>query len=232
MKRLGIPVLLLTFIVIAGAFFLLGGNNTTSQSLSNPSDLPPIDSEKGLANLIYYRQSERSFTNDPLSQEDIAYLLWAGEGITVDGVSGPTRSSPSAGATDPLELFILANNVEGLEKGVYRYSPEAHELTLAREGELGGDLAQAALGQTVIRDAPAVFIVAANYDRTTGRYGERGVKYVHFEGGHAGQNINLMAEERGLGGVIIGAFDNSSVKQIIGVEDEDPLLIIPIGHPR
>lgn len=232
MKKLGISVLFLTLIVIAGTFFLLGGNNTSSQSMSNALDLPQVDSDKGLASLIYYRQSERSFTNDPLSNEDIAYLLWAGEGITVDGISGPTRSSPSAGATDPLELYLLVNNVEGLEKGVYRYNPEAHEINLVREGELGSKLAQAALGQTVIRNAPAVFIVAANFDRTTGRYGERGIRYVYFEGGHAAQNINLMAEERGLGGVIIGAFENERVKQIIGVEDEDPLLIIPIGHPR
>lgn len=196
------------------------------------TELPAVEVEEGLGELIYNRRSIRSFTDEPLSSEDVASLLWSGEGITVDGVSGPTRSSPSAGATDPLEIYLVAGEVEGLPAGIYHYDPVDHELSLTKEGDHREQIAGAALGQAALRKAPVVVIVTADYDRTTAAYGARGERYVHIEAGHAGQNINLMAEQRGLGGVLIGAFDDNALQDILSSEPAEPLLLIPVGHPE
>ncbi len=199
------------------------------RSVQETVELPEIEHE-GVVETIYNRYSVRSFTDDPLSSEDTAHLLWAGEGISVDGVSGPTRTSPSAGATNPLEIFLLAGNVEEMSEGVYNYDVEGHELEQVKDEDLREDLAGAALGQDPLAEAPAVLVVAADYERTTRRYGERGIQYVHMESGHAAQNINLVAEERGLGAVIIGAFDDERVQDIIGAEQAEPLILIPVGY--
>ena len=222
-----LPLILLVF---ALGFIFYGSGLINSESQAANSSLPKIETEAGLAEVIYQRRSEREFSKNPLSKEEIAYLLWAGEGINIDGVSGPTRTSPSAGATNPLEIYLLAARVDGLEPGIYRYNTADHELELKREGDKGTELARAALGQRALEQAPAVLIVAANYERTTARYGERGIRYVQIEAGHAGQNISLMAEEQGLGSVIIGAFDDQEILEKLEIESAEPLLLIPVGE--
>lgn len=229
MRKATIPILILVIVLALG--MILGRDaDISSQDRQEAAELPPVEYEEDLANLIYYRQSVRDYLDKAISQEDIANVLWAGEGITVDGVSGPTRSSPSAGATDPLQIFLLAGEVEDLPQGIYKYNTANHELELQEEGDRREELARAALRQMFIADAPAVIVISADYDRTTARYGDRGIRYVHFEAGHAAQNLNLMAEEKGMGGVIIGAFDDREVKNTIGAEEFDPLLIIPLGY--
>ncbi len=75
-----------------------------------------------------------------------------------------------------------------------------------------------------------VLVLAARYERTTQRYGERGIRYVHIEVGHAGQNLYLQAEALGLGTVAVGAFSDAAVKDLLGIE-EDPLYLMPVGRP-
>ncbi len=229
LKKLKVQFLIVVLLLVFLGLIFNIMSEINSEAQESYTGLPEIEQEEGIAEVIYQRQSEREFAQESLSQEDIGHLLWAGEGISVDGVSGPTRTSPSAGATNPLELYLLAENVEGLSPGIYKYNIEDHDLELKTEGEKARELGRAALGQRAVAEAPGVVIVAANYERTTSTYGERGIRYVHIEAGHAGQNICLMAEEKNLGSVIIGAFEDEGVKDIIGAEAAEPLLLIPVG---
>ena len=97
-------------------------------------------------------------------------------------------------------------------------------------GDKRTELARAALGQAWVEEAAADIVVAAIYERTTGKYSERGVRYVHMEAGHAAQNLCLQAAALDLGIVTVGAFRDDQVKEILSLpEDEQPLYIIPIG---
>ncbi len=99
------------------------------------------------------------------------------------------------------------------------------------QDDLRDELANAALGQDAIFNAPISILVTAIYERTTRKYGERGIRYVHIEVGHVGQNIYLQAETLGLGTVVIGAFYDDRVKNAFGIKEE-PLFIIPVGRRR
>jgi SagB-type dehydrogenase family enzyme len=179
--------------------------------------------EKGLRE----RRSIREFARQPLSIAEVSQLLWAAQGVTA---SGGRRTAPSAGALYPLELYLVAGNVQGLPEGIYKYRPEGHEVTRAVEGDKRTELSRAALGQTSIRDAAVVLLLTAVYGRTTARYGERGVRYVHIEVGHVGQNVCLQAVALKLGAVVIGAFDDSLLKRIANLmPNEEPLYLIAIG---
>ncbi|OGP64044.1 MAG: nitroreductase [Deltaproteobacteria bacterium RBG_13_53_10] len=190
--------------------------------LSKPKKKGPVSIEETLNR----RRSVRSYEKAPLGLEDVSQLLWAASGTNLYG-----RTAPSAGATYPLETYLAAGEVEGLNPGLYRYSYSRHSLEGKREGDLRRKLARAALEQRMIERAPATVIVAADYSRTTGRYGPRGGRYVHMEIGHVGQNISLQAIALGLGTVMIGAFEDNDVKEILGIEEE-PLYIIPVGRAR
>lgn len=191
----------------------------------------PGINENGVTGALLYRQSRRDFAVKPLEVKQVATLLWSAGGVNIDGVSGPTRTAPSAGATYPLDVYLVAGAVDGLKAGVYRYDHINHELIALREGDRRKELANIAGNQGFIVDAPVHIILVAFYERTTGRYGERGVRYVHMDAGYYSQNIYLVAEEMGLGAVAVGAFCDDSLKEFLHTDGE-PLLVMSTGYIR
>ncbi|MDN7025178.1 SagB/ThcOx family dehydrogenase [Methanoculleus sp. FWC-SCC1] len=207
-------------------------NGAANQSLpeNGTVDLPAprMESNTSIEEAIAARRSVREYTGEPITIAELSQLLWAAQGIT--SPEGH-RSAPSAGALYPLEVYVAAGSVRELPPGVYRYAPDGHRLTRVREGDFRAELAEAAVGQESVRAAAADIIIAGVYERTTGKYGERGVRYVHMEAGHASENIYLQAESLGLGTVAIGAFDETALQRIMGMaENATPLYVMPVGR--
>ncbi len=209
---------------------LSGEENKMSSTIRLPE--PVTDGRVSIEEAINSRESARSFSTDALSLEDISQLLWAAGGMRVDAVTRHSRTYPSAGAIHPLEFYVAAGNVEGLDAGLYRYIPSEHALGAIETGDKRSGLARAALGQAFIGRAPASIIISADFDRVTPRYGERGkLRYVPMDAGHAGQNIYLIAVSRGLGTVAVGAFNDAEVSGVLDLPgNETPLYIYPIGR--
>jgi len=180
--------------------------------------------EEALAN----RRSHRDFHGDAISADQLLQILWAAYGyVQADGL----RTTPSAGATYPLEIYAVVGNVKGLEPGVYRYISPSHQIVKIVSKDVRRELCKAALGQSMVAEAPASVFLGAVFSRTTEQYGERGVKYVYMEIGHSAQNVYLQAEALGLGTCAIGAFTDSSVKKILNLpKNEEPLYLMPIGY--
>jgi len=188
-------------------------------------DLPKaaVKSKMPLEETLAKRHSVRQFTSKPLTIAEISQLLWAGQGKTREWGG---RTAPSAGALYPLELYIV------LKEGVFQYRPEGHKLLTTIAGDSRGPLAAAALNQGCVGTAPAVFVIAAVYERTAVKYRDRAPRYVHIEAGHAAQNIMLESVALGLGGVPVGAFHDDAVKKALKLPaGQEPLLLIPVGHP-
>lgn len=185
---------------------------------------PRLKGNVSLEETILKRRSVRNFSGTELTIEEISQLVWAGQGVTES--SGRYRASPSGGATYPMELYVMNKD------GLYRYEPDGHKLKLTRAGDLRSSLSRAALGQPFIAQAPVDIIITADYQRTTRRYGKRGIRYVHIEVGHVAENIQLQAVSLGLGSVSVGAFtSDEEVKRVLSLpEEEVPLYIIPVGH--
>lgn len=215
-----------------GITALTGMNPNFSPESKNPISIklpePNYSGEITLEEALLNRRSIRSYQDKPLSLEQVSQLLWAAQGIT--DYSRGFRTAPSAGATYPLEVYFLSGKVTGLSAGLYHYIPERHELILILEGDKRQGLFQASLRQTSIIEAAGVLIFTAIYERTTARYGERGIRYVHMEAGHAAQNVYLQAVSIGLGTVTIGAFEEGRVKKVLNLEErENPLYLMPVG---
>ncbi|UCC22940.1 MAG: SagB/ThcOx family dehydrogenase, partial [Planctomycetota bacterium] len=143
--------------------------------------LPEPDRKGSLAleQAIAVRRSRREFSAKQLTIEQIGQLAWAAQGQ--DARRG-YRTAPSAGATYPLELFVVTGD------GFFHYLPGEHSLEKLKEQDLRGELALAAWGQEFVEAAPLTLVFAARFSRTTGRYGQRGTRYVYMEAGHAAEN--------------------------------------------
>jgi SagB-type dehydrogenase family enzyme len=192
--------------------------------LPEPGKSGPLSVEEAIAK----RRSVRSFRDAPVLLSEVSQLLWAAQGITEEG--GNKRAAPSAGATYPLEIYVVAGNVEDLMPGVYRYRPFDHSIEVVRRGDLRAELCAKALSQEWVEDAALNIVIAAVYERTMDRYGSRGVRYVHIEVGAVAENIYLQAETIGLGTTLVGAFSDDSVADLLRIEAK-PLGIMPIGVP-
>ena len=171
---------------------------------------------------IQQRRSIRSFQDKTLSLQEISNLLWTAQGIT-DNERG-YRATPSAGATYPLILYYATKH------GLFRYIPKSHGVKQTMQKDVRKDIAEAALNQMFIADAGMVIVITAIFKNTTWRYKERGVRYVHIEVGHCAQNIHLEAVALGLGSVSIGAYHDDELKELLELDQEEPLYIIPVGY--
>ena len=138
----------------------------------------------------------------------------------------PLRTVPSAGARHALESYLLVNNVEGIEKGLYRFLAIEHRLA-PLEFEPGVDerITAACLGQDMVRTSAVTFIWAAVPYRMTWRYGERGYRYLYLDAGHACQNLYLAAEAIECGVCAIAAFLDDEMNRAIGVDGEEQFVI-------
>jgi SagB-type dehydrogenase family enzyme len=188
-------------------------------------DLPVPDTAGGpsLTLAMATRRSVRDFTAEPLTTEELSQLLWAAQGVTSD--TGK-RTAPSAGATYPLEVYVVT------EDGRYRYVPDGHQLVALFEGDPRIELAKAAHDQASVAEAAATFAITAVYDRTEQKYGDRAALYVKLDAGHAAQNLLLQAVALGLGGVPIGSFDEIEVAGVLNLPtDHAALYMVAIGRP-
>jgi SagB-type dehydrogenase family enzyme len=229
---------LLIFIVTAAAIFLstipVACSSNQQPAIIESQEIvlilptPLYDSQTSVEEALLERRSVRSYADEPLTLAELSQLLWAAQGITS---SSGGRTAPSAGALYPLEVYLLAGEISHLPVGIYHYAPGEHALTLTIEGDQRQALYEAALSQSAVKDATAVILITAVYERTTVKYSERGRQYVHMEVGSVAQNVYLQAVSLDLGTVFIGAFHDDQVKRLLRLgEDEIPLGIMPVGR--
>ena len=145
------------------------------------------------------------------------------------------RAAPSAGALYPLDLYLVVGKqgVEGLGEGVYHYLSQGHSLEPTVQGDVRQTLARLSREQMFVAEAPLSLLITGEYERTTNKYGERGMRYVHMEAGHVAQNVYLQAEALGLSTVTMGAFQDEKVSEALNLPfSYRPLYVMPIGHPE
>ncbi len=218
-----------TAILLAGAAATAVCAVEVGMSMTVMLPPPAMDAGHSLVQALRERRSVRAFGPGALSLAELSQLLWAAQGVTAPAGQ---RTAPSAGALYPLELRVVVGAVAGLAPGVYRYLPAGHRLERGDPRDPRPALAAAAHAQSWVRENAALVILSAEYARTTGKYGQRGVRYAHLEAGHAAQNLLLAATALGLGSVIVGAFDDDAVARALGLPPgEAPLVLIPLGRP-
>lgn len=190
---------------------------------------PQIRGSVSLEEALQARRSVRRYSAEPLELKEIAQLAWSAQGITR---KNRFRTAPSAGALYPLELYLLAGKVKGLGPGLYHYLPKQHALEKIASSDIRTELAGAAYNQKALNRAAAVFVITAVMKRTEWKYRGRAERYVYIEAGHAGQNLLLQATSLGLGSVIIGAFFDDTVRDLLGLPDTyQPISLLPVGRP-
>jgi len=191
--------------------------------------ISPVDLVSAMKN----RKSHRSFRNEPISLEELSFLLWATQGIRkkVDQATA-YRTVPSAGCRHSFETYLGVLNVSGLEPGIYRYLPLEHKLVVERhENNLGRDLVEAALGQVFFAKAPVTFIWTTLPYRMEWRYDIAAHKVIAIDAGHVCQNLYLACEAISAGTCAVAAYNQTLMDELLNVDGDDEFVIYmaPVG---
>lgn len=193
----------------------------------------PAPAEADLWEALARRRSVRAFSAEALSMPDLATLLWAGAGVSAVQMGYALRTAPSAGALYPVETYVVAHRVEGLEPGAYHYAVLERELERLRAADLRLPVARAALDQGIAADAAAVFVWTAIWRRSTWKYGQRAYRYVPLDAGHIAENVALAAVGLGLGACQIAAFYDDEANALLDLEgdEESVVYMTVVGRP-
>lgn len=202
-------------------------------------ELPEVNrnvvTKSNIFDVFMDRKSNRVYTQESLSLEELSFLLWFTQGVkkVVGKVNFATfRNVPSGGARHPFETYLVVNNVDGLKKGVYRYQPLDHKLVfLFEEENLTEKVTEANAGQSFIAAAPVVFMWSCIPYRSEWRYHVAAHKTILQDSGHLCQNLYLACEAIGCGTVAIGAYDQKKADEFLRLDGEDEFVIYvaPVG---
>ncbi len=188
---------------------------------------PKLDGTMSVERALHDRRSLRAPSADALTLEQVGQLCWAAQGVT-DGKGHRTASS--ARASYPLELYVLAGAVNGLQPGMYRYEPASHALQIAGAVDRRAELVEKSIGQAWISTAPAVFVITGRADKMA-KMKDRAVAFTNVEAGLATQGFFLQATSLGLGSTFVGGFEPRDARAVLGLsEAEEILAVLPVGR--
>ena len=218
------------------------------KKVSMPPYVKPYDENKAFIDLILpdninfgkidlksvldNRKSRRLFSDEALSLEELSYLLYYTQGIkniVKDKVT--FRTVPSAGATHPLETYLVIFNVKNFEKGLYRYIPTINKLQLLKKGDFSEELNKATLNQKFISNSAVVFIWTAIPYRTEWKYSFEAHKTIAIDAGHVCQNLYLTVESINCGTCAVAAYNQELMDKLIDIDGKDEFVVYlaPVG---
>lgn len=176
---------------------------------------------------IAQRESVRDYSAEPLDLEELSALLWATQGVRkMLSPSTALRTVPSAGARHAFETYVMANRIEGLMPGIYRYLPfDGQLLQLATDEQLGHKAAAACLGQSFVASAAAAFFWTTIPSRMEWRYDRAAHKVIAIDAGHVCQNLYLVSTCLGAGACAIAAYDQEACDRLLGIDGDEEFTI-------
>ena len=189
-----------------------------------------------LRQAIETRESIRKYSDQSLTLEELSWLLWCAQGVKeVMGTRATLRTVPSAGARHAFETYLLVNNVDGLQQGLYRFIAIEHKLfQVNQDEEIADRITKAALDQSQVKKCNVTFLFVAVVERMRWRYGMRGYRYLHLDAGHVGQNLYLAAENINCGVCAIAAFEDEELNRVLDLDGEEQFVIylLTVGKKR
>jgi SagB-type dehydrogenase family enzyme len=184
------------------------------------------------------RRTRRRFLRKKISFHDFSSLvLWTwGKTHTITSDIGENllKTSPSAGARHPIEVYPVVLRVQGIEPGIYHYSVERHELEYIKKGTFQKLVLRLCSNQKWIRDAAVVFFMTAVLARTMWKYNHsHAYRVLLLDAGHLGQTFHLVSTKLGLAPFSTAATNDKAIENALGIDgvNEIPVYTVATGLP-
>jgi len=199
---------------------------------------------KSFKDITAARRSRRKYKAEPISLDELSFLLWSTAGVKSVKRSNAFRTVPSGGCRHPLDTLVYARRVTGLETGLYRYQAVEHALALLRpatvvEGadpakngwlDLDDGLDAGLSGQ--LWNCAAMFCWTAIPYRTEWRYSVASAKTILLDAGHVCQALYGACEALDLGTCAQAAYDQELLDAALGLDGKEEFAVYaaPVGR--
>jgi len=180
-----------------------------------------------LRTIIEQRRSVRTYADTPLTLNELAWLLWATQGVQEVGPGRTLRTVPSGGARHPFETVLSVNRVEGVPPGLWRYVAIGHKLVAwdLSTPDIADTITRHCMGQRFVSESAVMFIWICVPYRSVWRYQDRAYRGMHVDVGHVCQNLYLAAEGIGCGCCAIMAYGDPQMNGLVGLDGEEQFVI-------
>lgn len=168
------------------------------------------------------RRSVRAL-NKPMQLADLAAVIWAGAGITAvlqeeEGSAFALRTAPSGGGLYPIDLYVVASHVVGLDSAVYYFHPIKEEYQVIPHADPCAIVRGGFFHQPVAAEAAVIFLLVASFGRSVWKYGERGYRLCLLDAGHLAENLMLKATELGCASLPFAGFHDDLLAGYLGID--------------
>jgi len=181
--------------------------------------------EARITPLLQNRRALRKYLMEPMSFEELAFILWASQGITGKSANYSFRTTPSGGALYPIETYFSANLIEDLDPGIYHFDVENFALDKICEDDQAEAVSKACMNQKFMAQSAVSFLWTAIFRRSMSKYGNRGLRYILLDAGHICQNTLIAAEATGCGGCPVAAFYDDEINKLLGINGNDEAIL-------
>jgi SagB-type dehydrogenase family enzyme len=210
----------------------------TDGARSMPLPLPDEETDRFFKTL-HARRTWRTFSQQPASLGSISKLLqttWGVQGYIESPGFGPLvlKTSPSGGARHPIEVYLMALRVDGLDPGLYHYDVRDHALELISSRATPQVARDYCADQPYVADAAALFIMTGVFARTMWKYQHpRAYRVVLLDAGHLAQTFCLTATRLGLAPFSTAALKDTLIERDLGIDgiSESVLYVTGVGMP-
>lgn len=190
---------------------------------------------RSLAQVLASRRSHGG--NSKIYFHQVAALLDFACGVTgshgnlkTDGFVQRLRAYPSGGALFPVEVYLGAFSIAGLEPGLYHHHPLDRCLETIRLENLKEEFSRLILVPSGSVENHGILVLAARWRLSFTKYRERGYRIVMLEAGHIAQNLQLSATALGLSACPIAGFLDDELAHQFGlsIAEEPPLYVLGV----
>ena len=196
----------------------------------------PADSHAGeFPRILKERRTWRKFSAKPVPLDNLARLLQLTFGVQgwaeIPGLGRvPMKTSPSGGSLHPIEAYVLARNVKGLQPGSYYYDARRHDLVWLRRSVSQSSLKKMVGHQWWFAKTPFLVLMTAVFARPQWKYDyPRGYRAVLLEAGHLCQTYCLTATWLGLAPFCTIALADTKWEGLLGIDGVRESLIYAAG---
>ena len=169
---------------------------------------------------VYDFRRLKSAENSP-TVETLSKICLLANGLTARSRQGDGyfyyRSSPSAGALYPNEMYFASFDNEMFPVGIYHCGVHNRFLTRLRDGNFANDLLTTVPGLPA--DCAGVFIVSGIFFKSAWKYRKRAYRYVLLDGGHLAENLRLAISAAGYTCGLYHAFEDRHLDALLGVDE-------------
>jgi SagB-type dehydrogenase family enzyme len=142
------------------------------------------------------------------------------------------RAAACTGALYHIDLYLICGDLDGLDAGVYHFSPQDFSLRQLRRGDYHSALLNATGEEPAIAKASCVIINASTFWRNAWKYQARAYRHCYWDNGTILANLLAASAARNIPAKVVLGFVDATASQLLALDPqrEAPLSLVALGR--